>query len=749
MTNSPRSDSEPQGSSAFELYDPRLRRWIWDKGWTSLRDVQERAARPILGGQRDVIVASATASGKTEAAVLPALTRIAAHAAPGLRLLAISPLKALINDQFERLRNICAVVDLPVHRWHGDVGASSKKQVVSGEGGVLLITPESLEALFVIRGSRVPQIVANLQYVLVDELHAFPGTDRGVQLQSLMHRVELAVGRRVPRIALSATLGDFGMAAEFLRAGGGKEVEIIRSDSTGRDVALQVRGYVRSPPSADPRARTPDANDESEEPLDAAEEAIVGDLWRLLRGGRHIAFCNRRTDVEQYCEWLRRRSEALHLPSEFWPHHGSLAKDLREDAEKALKDAARPATVVATSTLELGIDVGDVETIAQIGPPSRVSAIRQRLGRSGRMAGATSTLRIFVAEFEITPKTAPQDTLRTSLVQSIAVVRLLAQHWNEPPEPAALHLSTLVQQVLSMIAQHGGISAQQAWRTLCQAGPFRSVDAQLFGSVLRSLGQHDLIVQTHDGLLVLGLAGEKLVNHYDFYAAFASPEEYRIVHRGRTLGTLPSQTPLLEGLHIVFAARRWRVLSVDVDRKIAEVSPSPGGRPPSFGGNGPWIHDRVRQEMRLAYMDTDVPQYLDARGRQLLVEGREWFHRLHLDLASSVVAGASTLLFPWIGDRAQTTLMLQLVAQGMRAEVDGVAISVEAGPDATHSALQGLVESGPADPVALAASVMNIEFGKHHRWLHRELLNRDYASSQLDTVGAHAAASEMLTHARE
>ena len=256
MTNSAHSSSEPgpgapppaaAPSRAYELYHPSVQRWIYEAGWERLRDAQERAAAPILAGNEDLIIAAATASGKTEAAWLPICSalvrqREAGEGRPGVQALFISPLKALINDQYDRMTRLCDRLDISVHRWHGDVAASRKSFVVRVPDGVLLITPESMEAIFVNHGDRVGRILGDLRYVVIDELHSFVGTERGAQLQSLLHRVELCVRRGVPRIALSATLGDFTAAAEFLRPGKGPSMKVVSSaDDTG-EIRLQLRG---------------------------------------------------------------------------------------------------------------------------------------------------------------------------------------------------------------------------------------------------------------------------------------------------------------------------------------------------------------------------------------------------------------------------------------------------------------------------------------------------------------------------
>ena len=255
MTNSAHSGSEP--SKAYELYHPSVQRWIYDSGWARLRDAQERAAAPILSGDRDLIIAAATASGKTEAAWLPICSalvrrRAAGEAKPGVQALFVGPLKALINDQYDRMTRLCDRLEIPVHRWHGDVAASRKALVMRAPSGVLLITPESIEAMFVNHGNRVGRILGDLRYVVIDELHSFIGTERGAQLQSQLHRVEFCLGRGVPRIALSATLGDFTAAAEFLRPGKGPSVEVVSSDDDDGEIRLQLRGYRTGSPAQPP-----------------------------------------------------------------------------------------------------------------------------------------------------------------------------------------------------------------------------------------------------------------------------------------------------------------------------------------------------------------------------------------------------------------------------------------------------------------------------------------------------------------
>ena len=270
-------------------------------------------------------------------------------------------------------------------------------------------------------------------------------------------------------------------------------------------------------------------------------------------------FANARSEVELLAARLRDLCETAGVPNEFFPHHGNLSKDLREDVEAALKGHA-PATAVATTTLEMGIDIGSVHSVAQIGAPPSVAALRQRLGRSGRR-GEPAILRVYVTEPSVDQRTSLPDQLRAELIQSIAMLELLLAGWCEPPAKDALHLSTLVQQLLSAVAQHGGVTASAAYGALCGPGsPFTAVTQAQFVTLLRGLGQNDVITQASDGTLLLGPLGERAVNHYSFYAAFTSPEEYRLFMNGRALGTVPADHTLYAGVLLIFGGRRWKVL---------------------------------------------------------------------------------------------------------------------------------------------------------------------------------------------
>ena len=730
----PPSSSE---SAGFALLEPRIQRWIWSEGWTSLRDAQERAIPALLGADQDVIIAAATAAGKTEAAFLPILTNLLQDTEKPGAVLYISPLKALINDQWDRLARLCDELELPVIAWHGDISASRKHRFLKSPEGILLITPESLEALFVNKGTSLAGLFANLRYLVVDELHAFIGSERGKQLQSLMHRVETIIDRPLPRVGLSATLGDMTLAAAFLRPNAPHHVSVIESKGSGQILKVQIRGYVESKKALPIQ---PEGDD-----VFSPDHAIAEHLFQVLRGSNNLIFPNSRTQVEWFADNLRRRCEQDGVPNEFWPHHGSLAKDIREETEKALKAGDRPATAVCTTTLELGVDIGSIKTVVQIGAPPSVASLRQRLGRSGRRPGEAAILRSYCKERQLDDDSPLSDRLRQGLVQSIAMTRLLMQGWFEPPRVQGLHLSTLVQQCLSVIAQRGGATAAELWSTLIRSGPFAGVEQGSFLGLLRALGDCDLIIQETSGLLLPGVVGERMINHYDFYSAFVSNEEFRLVCDGKPLGALPVSRPLTVDQRIIFAGRRWRVTGVDTDAKVIAVRSDPGGAPPSFDGLGARVHDRVRQEMKAILLETDVYPYLDATAQELLAQARRTFSDLGLEHSSMTESGGKTYLFTWHGDWTHDALAILLTYTGLASENSGLAIEVEGDRTSLESKLREIAGWDGIDVSTVLANVQNMAQEKWDWVLPRALLMQSYATMQLDLGGAKALALELVS----
>ncbi len=724
-------------SSAYFQLDERIQRFIWTEGWSELRDVQELAIPLILPADRDVIVAAATAAGKTEAAFFPALTHILRGVVPGL-IVYISPLKALINDQFGRLNRLCEELEVPVWPWHGDISSSVKQRFLRDPWGVLLITPESLEALLCNRGTTIAAAFERTIYFIIDELHAFIGSERGKQLQSLMHRIDNVIGRRIPRIGLSATLGDMRLAASFLRSESADQVAIIQTSSSGTSLKILVKGFEKV------------SSSEREHDLDNPDDEIVPKqiamhLFKSLRGTNNLVFPNSRSAVEQYTYLLNKLCDQAKVPNEFWPHHGNLSKEIRADTEAALKQREHPATAVCTNTLELGIDIGAVKSVAQIGSPPSVASLRQRLGRSGRRKGESAILRGYCIEDALSDKVGLAALLRLDTVQTTAMISLLLEGWVEPPSPNGLHLSTLIQQLLSFIAQNGGADAMPAYRLLCDAqAPFSGLNKAGFAELLRHLGEQELLIQDSSGLLLHGRVGEKFVNHYTFYAAFASDEEFRIVAGSKTLGTLPVSHLLVSGQRILFAGRTWLVDEIDESQKTIFVTATKGGTPPLFQSSSGRIHTRVRQRMRELFESDGKVPYLDSTAQRFLDEGRKNYQQLGLTEKWILDQGQHAVLFTWLGDDANEAIVCLLLARNVRASPSRVGVEITKGDrsiDDLVNLLADIASDGTPTLDALLAQPQNLQRQKWDWALPPSLLRASYASLNLDIDAALAWAT--------
>ena len=707
-------------SSAFDKLARPVQKWIRQQGWRELRDIQARSIRTICETNDDLIIAATTAGGKTEAAFLPLISQVLDEPSggTGFDLLYIGPLKALITDQAMRLEGICQEAELPVVPWHGDVSQSIKTRALKSPKGILLITPESLEALFIRRGLEISRLFGATRAVVIDELHTVLDSERGVQLRSLLTRLELTIKRPLRRIGLSATLGDMDLAKAYLRPDAANAVQLIEADGGEAELRLQLRGYV----SGDEDENSPSATD-----------AIAAHLFKHLRGSDNLVFAGARQRVEIYADRLRELCEREHLPQEFYPHHASLSREHRDFVERRLKDAAKPTTAVCTSTLELGIDIGDVTCVAQIGAPFSVAALRQRLGRSGRREGQPAVLRQYAVETQLTPVSSFVDRLRLGLIRSIAMIDLLLEGWCEPPRPQALHLSTLVHQILSVIAQRGGASASVVYRILCREGPFRKVTTEVFADVLRSIGHTEtgLIEQSGSGLLLLGPAGEKLVEHYSFYAVFQTPEEFRLVADGRDLGTLPIDNVLAPGMLLIFSGRRWVVQEIHDREKVIVVKPAKAGVPPVFGGDPGDIHDKVIDRMFAVLEGGTQPAYMDAVSLKMLDEARAHYDQLGFRATNiQALSERTSIIATRVGTVKTSTLALALRSEGFSVEQHDGFLLVEVG-DETPDLRALLADIRSGEPVDLFAGTGNLMSEKFHPYLSSALLVLDAESSRL------------------
>jgi ATP-dependent helicase Lhr and Lhr-like helicase len=729
------SCSQPCMSTVFEKLHQKIREAIWNQNWDELRPLQVDAIGAILESEDDLILAAATASGKTEAAFLPILSQIAVAPAPSVQALYISPLKALINDQFRRLEDLCGYAEIPVHRWHGDVSATDKQHLRKTPGGVLLITPESLESQFINHDRHLARIYAHLQYVVIDELHAFLDNVRGIHLRSLLARLNIAAAVDPRRIGLSATIGDFASAQAFLCAGMPSCVRVIEDRSQRKELRVGVKGYLEYPAAGE--------SGQSDTQCSALSglTAIAADIAQRFRSESNLIFCNSRRQTELLGDKLRALAEVEHWPrNPFVLHHGSLSRELREDAERELK-SGHPVTAVCTSTLEMGIDLGAVRAIGQVGPTWSVTSLVQRLGRSGRKEGEPQVLRVYTLDDAITQHSSLSARLFPELIRAIALLELHREQWLEPPQQDRLHFSTCIHQVFSVLRQTGGASATRLYDVLCRRGAFQRIEQARFVELLRGLAEKQVIEQIPTGELILAPVGERIVGSRDFYAAFASRIEYRVEYEGQAIGVLPQDNIPAEGEFLLLAGRRWRVNVVDHNSKRVLVSPAKGWKQPRFSGGIGGIHPTVAQRMRQVLREDAGYSFLNLAATELLGQARQTFADASLDTRDTVTSLSGVEWFPWRGSRVLLTLELAAKTDGLKTERDTLCLRYAKLTPNEFLAHRAKIASGAFAPEQLVALVSDLARDRFDEYVPIALLREAFAEDVLDLAGAMAAAA--------
>lgn len=697
--------------SSFDLLSPFIQRWIWRQGWHSLNEIQEKAIPIILKGDSDVIISAATAGGKTEAALFPVLTSIEEDWGYGCKVLYISPLKALINDQYRRLLELTEGTRIKVTPWHQDVSYSVKNRFLKAPNGILIITPESLESFLMNRRAEAEDLFGSLRYIVIDELHAFIGAERGVQLQSLLARVETMVSRKIPRIAMSATFSDFDCVKTYLRNNSDFPCSIVAQEKSSHEVKILIKEYVEK------------------ESQDIGYE-ICNEIFNKLRGTNNLVFVNSKIEAEGYTTRLSTVCEENNVPNEFRIHHGSLSRDIRGEVEKELQEGRYPITAVCTSTLELGVDIGKVKSIAQIGIANSVSGLRQRLGRSGRR-NEPSVLRVL----SIDDDCGYWGELRSSLFQNIAVVELLREHKFENPLKKSLHFSTLIQQLLSLIASYGGVLAKEAWQYLCVNGAFKNVTSSVFLQLLHCLGEKNVISQLQTGEIVIGWVGEQIIRKVEFYATFMQTDDYTVFDiNGGRIGSIREDPQ--RGDVIMLAAKLWEVQKVVRTSKAVYVSPTDQDGKFLFSGSGIEVSPLIIEKMKEIYSSSDEYPYLDNKAKEQLGVGRKFFQQHNLANAFFIEYEEESIFFTWAGMRINHTieLIFNYNAEEERIiECNAVYLTGITPSDITY-----ILEKGKPRAIDLA-SLLDFDLKirqKYDYLLTDELINMEYAISCLDIDGA-------------
>ena len=731
--------------SAFDRYAPFVQDYIYRNGWENLRAIQVAAADVIFNTEENLLLTASTASGKTEAAFFPIITLFSEDPPSSVGCIYIGPLKALINDQFMRLNDLCEEGDIPVWHWHGDVAQSHKDRLMKHPSGILQITPESLEALLLHKHAAIPKLFHDLRFIVIDEVHSLLRGDRGGQTLCLIERLSRLAGVNPRRIGLSATMGDPEGTGEFLSLGTGRTTLIPRIDAKGSTWRLSMEHfYVRNSQAGEdyPEAEGMPVLEEKTDEAPLMADPGIGYIFEHTRGKKCLVFVNSREECEAVTTTLRRYCEAKHERDRFLIHHGNLSASYRETAEGVMKDESQYMTTVTTATLELGIDIGRLERAFQIDAPWTVSSFLQRMGRTGRR-GQPPEMWFVMREDEPEVRAMLPTTIPWKLLQGIAMVQLyLEERWVEPPRLDRLPFSLLYHQTMATLASCGEMSPRSLAERILSLQYFHRISQEDFRTLLQHLLETDHIQYTEQGGLIVGLTGERIVNSFKFYGVFQESEEYTVRSESQELGTVVSPPPLGEKLAIAGAV--WRVLDIDHKRHQVYCEQVKGSVPAYFGECPGDLHTRILERMRVVLREEKRYPYLMKNAAARLQQacftaassGAADRNLIHL-------GGNMWCLLPWLGTYVflamERFLKIKCAERLSLRNLDSarpffIQFTMNADEESFYQVLFEEIKK-PIDPLELVYPKELPVFDKYDEYLPEELVKKGFAYGVLDLEG--------------
>jgi ATP-dependent Lhr-like helicase len=619
---------------SYKLLSEPIRKYVRDMNWTQLRPIQIAAISKIMSTDNNYILASKTASGKTEAAFLPILSKTNFNN-KGVKVLYISPLIALINDQFYRIEHLCEKIDVHVTKWHGEANRAGKKELIKNPSGIVFITPESLEAMFVNAPYNISNLFGNLDYFIIDEIHSFVGTDRGIHLMSILSRIQQTNEKRIIKIGLSATIGEQNFI-EVKKITGEIERTKILLDRTKKDTIIKFKYF---------------QNTVKELPVD-----LINDLYEETLNSKALVFPNSRGRTEEVAVKLKRISKRLNGQNYYFSHHSSVDKEIRESVEHFAKNNKRyNFSIVCTSTLELGIDIGLVDKIIQIDSTHSVSSLVQRIGRSGRKDGDKSCVVMYA-------------TNNWSLLQALSIWLLYKEDFLESLEIAKYPYDILFHQILSILKASSGCSKRQLVQKIQINSAFRGISIDDVNQIIDdAISKNYIEVLQHE--LLLGIEGERIANNRDFYSVFKSKENMKIYHFGRKIGDIPFSPQIQVNENIFMAAKIWKIKAVDIENNKIDVVQANDGKNPIFFGRGGDVDSKIREKMLMIIKSDKIYQELSCEAIEALNELRFLFKNFEINnftLERPVIIHPNKFkLYTFTGTKINRSLLFLIKATGI------------------------------------------------------------------------------------
>ena len=770
-------------SDVFSRFSPFLKEYIYSHGWDELREIQTEAARVIFETDKNLLLTTPTASGKTEAAFFPILSELYENPSESFGVIYIAPLKSLINDQFLRMEEVLDESGIPVYHWHGDVAVSKKAKALKTPRGILQITPESLESMLINRSNDIPRLFSDLRYIVIDELHTLTGSDRGNQILCQLYRISRLIGFSPRRIGLSATVGDIDSASEWLSKGSGRETACpiipsgklkwrlgaehfyIGSGGLSTEPSAEEENAVPVPSSpnkreeATPISPSPNKREEKTAPGNAngqssptakiegpsgTEEPIYVDkgynfIYDCVKNKKSLVFSNSREETEYITATLRQIATKRGEPDIFSIHHGNLSAAIREEAETDLKNDDIVNTTCATVTLELGIDIGKLERIIQTEAPNSVSSLLQRIGRSGRRGAPPEMMMVFREE-EALPNTPLPDLMPWQLLQAIAVVQLYAEErFIEPPFFKRQPFSLCFHQTLSILKSSGELTPKALAGRVLSLPPFENISKEDYRTLLLSMIKNGFIERTETGTLIVGLAGERLTGSFKFYAVFKDSEDFTVRCGSDEIGTITTPPPV--GDRFALAGRVWEVEETDIKARLVFVKAVGGKMEISWPGDFGEIHTKILKRMKQVLSEDTVYPYLKENARKRLAKARAVARKTGM-LSAPVthIGGYTYALFPFVGTREFRTVRKVVSQMRDKFKISSVDYSrcyyitfrMENGTaDEFTEELKRRLYDEKLDLFSLSASGENPVFDKFDTYIPAELLRRAYSEDRL------------------
>ncbi len=726
--------------NVFNRLAPFIQDFIFQNKWEELRANQVAACEVVFDSNDNLLLSSGTASGKTEAAFLPVLTELYNKPSSSVGVLYISPLKALINDQFKRLEQLLLDSNIPVTKWHGDASLTQKNRLIKHPEGILQITPESLESLITNKRGACLSMFSDLRFVIIDEVHHFMRDVRGIQLLCVLERLKKLTGVNPRRIGLSATLGDVSLAKNWLNTGTGRDCAAPITEEGKKRVRLHVERFVNY---ADKRDLV--EKDNGGTIVNDASGGNIGDrehyeyLFRKTLDKKTIIFTNSREETELVMANLREIALKYKAPDVYRVHHGNVSALLRENTEDEMKSDDEKIVTGATVTLELGIDIGSLDQAVQVGAPSNVASFAQRLGRCGRRGQVPQILFTFVESIKINSSDV-LGPINWEFIRTIAIIELyLRERWIEPIPPLNHAYNLLYHQTMSTLKSNGEMSPAGLASAVLTLESFKHITQEDYKRLLTHLIDIEQLQRTEHGGLIIGRAGENIVSSYKFLTVFIAPEYLLVKDENRTIGTVDKVYPV--GTRFALAGMSWETVDVNAKSKVIFVKGVPGISVVDWDVDfEAELHTVLVRKMRSVLKGDDEYLYLSDRCKERLSEIRYITRNSGiLDNLVTPLSDKKYAVFPWIGTRQLITLHYALLKRKVKSRMPfGRSVYLEVIFDGTKDDLENIIDDILGSELDLYSLPLPDKVqidGKYNEFVPLELLRKQFIEDYLDFEG--------------